>query len=113
MNIPETAYDSAIHHLINTAQSPSGWLSDLPGSTVDDRNKSVVSGSIGGTIDVTQAVVETLTVALPHIEAALRTQIAADIRALKTKADLMSATDLKRNSAIDDAARIAEEGTTK
>lgn len=54
-----------------------------------------------------------LEAALPHLEAALRKQIAADIRALKTKADLMSATDLKRNSAIDDAARIVEEGTTK
>src|SRR5690625_3120040 len=95
MKIPETAYDSAIHQLRTTAQPPSRWLSDPTGPTVDDRNKSLVSGPIGGTTDVTQAVVETLTVALPHIEAALRKQIAADIRALKTKADLMSATDLK------------------
>ena len=73
-------------------------------------NRMVTNTSDGRHRDCMEAALEA---ALPHIEAALRTQIAADIRALKTKADLMSATDLKRNSAIDDAARIAEEGTTK
>lgn len=50
-----------------------------------------------------------LTAALPHLEAALRTQIAADIQERLVPADQTEVAVWIRNQ----AARIVEEGTTK
>lgn len=95
----------AIKHLLDTSTSDTGWLSNVE---VQDTwyEYSAVELSTGETIDVGQAVEEVLLIATPLI----RAQIAADIRALKTEADLMGVSDLVWNRAIEDAARIAEEG---
>ena len=103
MNIPETAVETIAKFM---SQEAMDWV-DVE---TDDHEHDLECTNWRAYKDDTRTALEA---ALPHLEAALRKQIAADIRALKTKADLMSATDLKRNSAIDDAARVAEEGTTK
>lgn len=76
MDIPAAAHQAASDHLFSTAKSNTGWLSDLRVLDIDTSNGTITSGSIGGTIDVLQAVGEVLAVAVP----AIRSAVAAELR---------------------------------
>src|SRR5690625_683862 len=105
MNIPEEAVEAAAKALAEL-EPGEDWPSniDLGGhallGTRDDEFKRAME----------QDAKRDLTAALPHIEAALRKQIATDIRAV---ANGPTDWDDGYYEGRHDAARIAEEGTTK
>src|SRR5690625_3927235 len=105
MNIPEEAVEAAAKALAEL-EPGEDWPSniDLGGhallGTRDDEFKRAME----------QDAKRALTAALPHIEAALRKQIATDIRAV---ANGPTDWDDGYYEGRHDAARIAEEGTTK
>lgn len=112
MSIPEEAIKAATGHLLATAKDPYGWLSDMQVIEIDTGLGIVETGACG-TIDVVQAVEEVLMTTLPHI----RAQIAADIRDEMNRPELIEMADRYegyfqgQRSGLEDAARIAEEGT--
>lgn len=91
MNIPELATPAAIYALAE--------LDEMQDFITEDLERFATAA---------------IEAALPHIEAALRTQIANDIRGLlKTLSPHASPHDEGAWNGVADAARIAEEGTTK
>ena len=91
MNIPEIATTAATYAL----------------SELDEMQDFI-------TEDLQRFATAALTAALPYLEDALRTQIANDIRAEKSRLIREdAATHLTFSGALEYAARIAEEGNTK
>lgn len=105
MNIPKEALDAASQRLLGTADSPTGWLSDLDAHA--DSKNGLVWAQEPGAIDVWHTVQDVLEAALPYI----RAQIAADIRHQKTRG--YSVQQQEFDDALEHAAQEVEKGTAK